>query len=289
MQHTVTRPSAAFSVSDGALSVHQVPVAQDNLSWVLACTKTSRAWVVDGPWAAEVLAFCAEQELTLVGVLNTHTHFDHIGVNRDLEKRGLLDGMEVYGSALVANNIPGLTHPVTEGDTFKLGEAEVRVMLTEGHIDGHITFVVDGAVFCGDTLFAGGCGFLADGPPSKMLHSLLRLAELPGDTKVCCAHEYTKDNLRFAWMVEPDNADLAQRIRDVWAVRSDGGCAVPSTIEEERATNPFMRPGSPSLRRNVHNYAPDARLHTHLEVFTATRSLKDTRLHRTQPEDALPL
>jgi hydroxyacylglutathione hydrolase len=290
MQHVVTQPRDPFPVAGGALTVHQIPSFQDNLVWLIVGSGPGglEAAVVDGPPdAGPVLERCEALGATLTTVLNTHTHWDHIGINQDLEKRGLLGAMRVIGPARAADDVPGLTEPVDEGDTFELFGVPFRVMLTEGHIDGHVSFVVDGAVFCGDTLFAGGCGYLFDGPPAKMAKSLQRLVELPGDTLVCCAHEYTEDNLRFAWMVEPDNEALAQRIRDVWALRADGRCSVPSTIEEERATNPFVRGGSPTLIARVRELGSlDGE--AYVDVVAATRALKDTKRHREVELD-LPL
>jgi hydroxyacylglutathione hydrolase len=163
------------------------------------------------------------------------------------------------------------------------------VLLTEGHLDGHVSFVFGDLLLCGDTLFAGGCGRLFDGPPSKMHDSLQRLAALPGDTKVCCAHEYTQDNLRFAWSLEPGNAALAERIRRVWALRAEGGCTVPSRVEEERATNPFVRTGSRELVEAVKRALPDVELEDSLAVFTATRRLKDLGDYKARGDEGLPL
>ncbi|MBX2797516.1 MAG: hydroxyacylglutathione hydrolase [Myxococcales bacterium] len=287
--HVVSQPREPFATASGAGRVHQVPAASDNLVWILECTATQQAAIVDGPTAGEALEACEALGLTLAAVWNTHTHGDHIGVNRDLQRRGLLQGLQVVGFAGRRDDIPGITHPVVDGDTVQLGELTGRVMLTEGHIDGHVSFVVDDVLFCGDTLFAGGCGYLFDGPPSTMFDSLLRLAALPGGTRVCCAHEYTQDNLRFAWSVEPDNAALVQRIRQVWDVREQGGCAVPSTIDDERATNPFLRPGSPTLKAAVAAALPHVDLSTPAAVFAATRQLKDTKAYRQAGDTGLPL
>jgi hydroxyacylglutathione hydrolase len=182
-----------------------------------------------------------------------------------------------------------ITRGVAEADTVQIGQATARVMLTEGHIDGHISFVFDGAIFCGDTMFGAGCGYLFDGPASKMHDSLTRIAALDGDTRVCCAHEYTQDNLRFAWTVEPDNEALAQRIRDTWKLRKNGDCSVPSTIASERASNPFLRHASATLRHHVREAMPDRPFASASEVFAATRALKDRKDYRRLDDADLPL
>jgi hydroxyacylglutathione hydrolase len=287
--HSVTELSAPFSIARGALQVHMVPAWQDNLIWLLVDPITQEAVAVDGPEATPVLAYCESLGLSLVGIINTHTHGDHIGINRALESEGLLHGMRVIGCRTRADEIPGITESVDEGDTIAVGSTDALVLRTEGHIDGHLSYIFDGAVFCGDTLFGGGCGYLFDGPPAKMLDSLLRLAQLPGATKVCCAHEYTQDNLRFAWMIEPDNAALRERIQRVWALRAEGRCSVPDTIAVERATNPFLRGSSPSLLAQLRELCPSAQLNSPVDVFAATRALKDSKRHREIPDGALPL
>ena len=167
--------------------------------------------------------------------------------------------------------------------------------LTEGHLDGHLSFVFtgpdgsDGVVFCGDTLFTGGCGYLFDGPPETMYRSLQRLASLHGDTRVCCAHEYTEDNLRFAWTVDGQNAALAERIRTVWHLRAEGRCAVPSTIAEECATNPFIRCASADFRASLPaSLGRDAR-DSGEAAFAAVRALKNGGAHKQVDDGQLPL
>lgn len=289
MQHLVTRPTPAFVSRDGRLTVHQVPVWVDNLVWIAVCNETGEAAVVDGPEAGPVLDYAKAHGLRINTVLNTHTHGDHVGINRDLQRRGLLDAMTVVGPARRAADVPGLTRAVDDGDLVRIGAVEGRVLLTEGHLDGHVSFVFGDLLFCGDTMFAGGCGRLFDGPPSKMHDSLQRLAALPGDTWVCCAHEYTQDNLRFAWSVEPGNAALAERIRRVWALRAEGGCTVPSRVEDERATNPFVRTGSSELVASLRKALPEVVLEGSLAVFTATRRLKDLGDYKARGDEGLPL
>jgi hydroxyacylglutathione hydrolase len=268
--HVVTQPPAPFETSDGRIIVHQLPAATDNFVWALVAKDGSGVAAVDGPDADAVLALCERLGQRLTAVLNTHTHGDHIGINRDLQRRGLLAGLRVIGPKKVADQVPGISEPVSEGDRVSFGGSNAAVWLTEGHLDGHISFLFPGAVFCGDTLFAGGCGYLFDGPPGKMYDSLTRMAQLPGETRVCCAHEYTQDNLRFAWSVDPSNAELAARIRRVWSLRSRGEASVPSTIADELATNPFLRVSS-------------------LAEFTARRALKDRKAYKSIPDADLPI
>lgn len=289
MAHVVTHPPAARVALAGAARLHQVPVWQDNYSWILVCEQTGEAAVVDGAEADPVLDHAAREGLRLTTILTTHTHPDHIGLHRDLAKRGELDRYRVVGNPDLARMIPGLTQGVREGDEITLGRLRGRVMLTEGHVDGHLSYRFDELLFCGDTLFAGGCGYLFDGPPDKMYRSLARLAELPDDTLICCAHEYTQDNLRFAWSVEPDNLALADRIGEVWAVRSRGEATVPSTLAVERATNPFLRWDSPTIRASLATALPDAPLRTASDVFAATRKLKDRKLYKQLDDSTLPL
>jgi hydroxyacylglutathione hydrolase len=289
MAHVVTRPRAPLRSSSGALTVHQIPAAHDNLVWILVCERTGEAAAIDGPDAAPVLAYCDAHGIRLSAIFNTHTHFDHIGINVALKREGRLDGLRVVGPARRAAEVPGITERVDEGDAVRLGASTGRVMLTEGHIDGHVSYVFEDLLFCGDTMFGAGCGYLFDGPPAKMHTSLQRLAELPDDTKVCCAHEYTQDNLRFAWSIDPDNPDLAARIREAWAVRERGECTLPSTIGLERRTNPFLRGDVPGLVARVQAACPDRELHTLAEVFAATRALKDRKDYKRLHDDALPL
>lgn len=286
--HLVSVPADPFLASEGALEVHVVPVWRDNFTWLIRCTQTGATAAIDGAEAAPVLAYVEAKGLDLTCLLTTHTHPDHVGLHHDLQKLGRLASLRVVGLR-GRTDIPGLREGVDEGDRVRLGMVEGEVWRTEGHLDGHLSYRFGDLLFCGDTLFAGGCGYLFDGPPAKMHASLQRFATLPAATKVCCAHEYTEDNLRFAWSVEPDNLALAQRIREVWALRAEGRASVPSTIGLELATNPFLRVDSTSLRERVRAALPEAELDTPEQVFTATRRLKDLKRYKTLGDEALPL
>ncbi|MCA9640216.1 MAG: hydroxyacylglutathione hydrolase [Polyangiaceae bacterium] len=288
MQHVVSQPTPPFKSHSGALEVHQIPAWQDNLIWLITYGNKQAA-VVDGPDADAVLEYCKVHGLTLTTILNTHTHGDHVGINRALAERGMLDGVQVIGPARAANDVPGLTRGVDDGDSVSLGEVTGQVWLTEGHIDGHVSYIFEDLLFCGDTLFAAGCGYLFDGPASKMYASLSRLRDLPPETRVCCAHEYTQDNLRFAWSVEPGNPSLAERIRTTWQERSAGRSVVPSTIALERATNPFMRYDQTEVTTAVQAAWPDRKLEQPTDVFAATRALKDRKDYRSLSDEDLPI
>jgi len=288
MPHAVTKPSAPFASASGALQIHQIPAAQDNLIW-LVVGPGGEAAAVDGPDAGGVLDYCAAQGLRLTTILNTHTHGDHVGINRDLEGRGLLSGMRVVGPKRAAKDVPGITEQVDDGDQVTFAGVTANVLLTEGHINGHVSYVLDGVLFCGDTMFGAGCGYLFDGPPAKMHTSLERLGGLPEATRVCCAHEYTQDNLRFAFSVEPGNAELRQRIRSTWELRGRGESSIPSSIGLERQTNPFLRHGSAELRERVARAMPDRALSTAGDVFAATRALKDRKDYKSIADGDLPI
>ncbi|MBX2814049.1 MAG: hydroxyacylglutathione hydrolase [Myxococcales bacterium] len=287
MNHAVTSPRLPIPIAEGQLTIHQVPAWQDNFVWLIVSPQRKEAAAVDGPDAKEALAACARLGVRLTTILNTHTHGDHIGINTDLSEK--LETIHVIGSASRAREIPGLKQPVSDGDQFELFGTTVQVMLTEGHLNGHVSYLIDNALFCGDTLFGAGCGYLFDGPPVKMLHSLKRFANLPGNTWVFCAHEYTADNLRFAWSVEPDNQQLKERIQHTWVLRSKGEATIPSTIQLELATNPFMRTSSVAIQQALKKAFPERSFASDLEVFAAIRELKDLKRYRNIDDGELPV
>ncbi len=223
-----------------------LPAFTDNYVWMLH--DDHQAVVVDPGDAAPVAAALDAQGLALAGILVTHHHPDHVGGVAAL--RPHLQG-PVYGPA--RESIPQPFLPLADGDSVDVLGLRFQVIDVPGHTAGHIAYFLparDGqapVLFCGDTLFSGGCGRLFEGTPAQMHQSLGRLAALPGDTRVCCAHEYTESNLKFANAVEPANAELARYTVACRALRADGLPTLPSTIAQERAINPFMRCDAPDV------------------------------------------
>ena len=211
-----------------------IPAFKDNYIWLL--TRGKRAFVVDPGDAAPVISRLEADDLTLEGILITHHHPDHQGGIAELLARW---PVEVYAPA--NESITGCTRPLSGGEQIDVLGQMVEVMVVPGHTLGHLAYLAPGALFCGDTLFGAGCGRLFEGTPEQMSASLDRIAALPDDTLVYCAHEYTEMNLRFALAVEPDNLALHARVVKVAAQRAAGLPSVPSSLGEEKGTNPFLR------------------------------------------------
>ena len=222
-----------------------LPAFADNLIWMLH--DGLDAIVVDPGAAAPVANALRERNLRLAAILVTHHHPDHVGGLKELQP--LLQG-PIYGPAHEA--MPVDVQRMSQGMAFELLGAHVDVLDVPGHTAGHVAYVVTEKgsapwLFCGDTLFSGGCGRLFEGTPAQMRHSLDQLAALPGESRVCCAHEYTLSNLRFARTVEPSNAALAEYEIRCKALRDEGAWTLPSTIATERAVNPFLRVREPEV------------------------------------------
>ncbi len=255
------------------VEIFRIPAFSDNYLWV-AVGANQQALVVDPGDATPIEAFLAARGLTLAAILVTHHHPDHTG---GVDQLAAAHGCPIYGPQ--SARIPQVTHILAEGDALEVLGCTFSILEVPGHTLDHIAyFSVDAdehpVLFCGDTLFAGGCGRLFEGTPAQMLSSLGKLATLPQDTRIYCAHEYTLANLRFADAVEQDNSELQQRLAEVSRMRDRGEPTVPSTLAQELATNPFMRATAPSVRaaatsRLGHPPADAA------ETFAAIRSWKD--------------
>jgi hydroxyacylglutathione hydrolase len=246
-----------------------IPALRDNYIWALH--NQQHAAIVDPGETAPVLSFLKARKLSLAAILCTHHHSDHTG--------GIAELCEVYNVPVYApraENISGATCPLSEGDTVELAELDIRMAVLDvrGHTRGHIAYAGDGYVFCGDTLFGCGCGRLFEGTAEQLFHSLQRLAQLPDDTRVYCAHEYTESNIRFALACEPDNPHLRKRAAEARALRAAGLPTLPSTIALEKATNPFLRCTEEEIIRAARQFSGSAE-DGELAVFSALRKWKD--------------
>ena len=254
------------------LDIIPVPAFADNYIWLLR--RGRYAAVVDPGDAAPVRDYLQRHGLDLCAILCTHHHGDHIG--------GVAGLCEVYNVPVYgprAENVSGVSHPLAEGDAITLPELGLKLDVIDirGHTRGHIGYLLPGnpgSVFCGDTLFACGCGRLFEGTMRELYDALQRLAHLPDDTRVYCAHEYTEANIRFALACEPGNARLNQRKTDARALRAADKPTLPSTIELEKATNPFLRCAEPEVIQAAQR-ADAAAGDDEFAVFSALREWKN--------------
>ncbi|KAI9094880.1 beta-lactamase-like protein [Phlyctochytrium arcticum] len=251
-----------------------VPVLSDNYSYILVDEATKQAAVVDPVSPSKVLAALKETGAELRGIITTHHHADHAGGNKELLSLMKDHDLTVWGGD---DRIPGLTHPVQNGEVFSLGRLKIKALETKCHTQGSVSFYVvdpetqEKAVFTGDTMFIAGCGRFFEGDAHQMHHSLIEvLGTLPGDTKVYCGHEYTKSNLRFAQSLDPSYAPVLQKLQ--WC--EDHPQSVPSTIADELSFNPFMRLGDPAIRRKV-GVPDNGGRDVSVEVMARLRALKD--------------
>lgn len=255
------------------MEIHRVAAFQDNYIFLLYDGRQGQAAVVDPGDANPVLQTLESLGATLSAIFNTHHHSDHVGGNRQLLER--FPAAQVYGGAEDRGRIPGQTHFLREGDRVQFGERQGEVFFVPGHTRAHIAYYFPpaeaggwGELFCGDTLFAGGCGRLFEGTPQQMVESLGKLRRLPDTTRVWCAHEYTLNNLKFAVTVDGGNALLRDRLGQVQVARRQNQPTVPTALGLEKQTNPFLRWDDASLQRATDSTSD-------VQTFARLRGKKD--------------
>ena len=253
------------------IQIDALPAFTDNYIWLLRDPARQRCAVVDPGDAGPVLAWLeANPGWQLENILITHHHFDHVGGVEQLKQ---LTGARVMGPA--TENIPGRDLALGDGDQVQVLGLDFSIIGVPGHTLGHIAYYHGELLFCGDTLFAAGCGRLFEGTPQQMYASLSRLASLPASTQVYCTHEYTLSNLRFALAVEPENTHISERLAQVAGWRAEGRISLPSNLALEKLTNPFLRTSETSVkekadeRNGLDNQSPS-------EVFATLRTWKDS-------------
>ncbi|MBM0106146.1 hydroxyacylglutathione hydrolase [Steroidobacter sp. S1-65] len=255
------------------LQVTQVRAFTDNYIWLIHSPRDpARVVVVDPGDARPVERTLADRNLTLAGLLITHHHGDHVGgVTELLRDRSI----PVFGPA--NESVPGHPQRLREGDRARFAELELefQVLDVPGHTAGHIAYVGHGAVFCGDTLFSAGCGRLFEGTPEQMHRSLSKLAALPAETLVYCAHEYTLSNLKFGLAVAPENRAAASYLEHCQQLRARDQATIPSDIRRERNVNPFLRCDDESVKQAAEAHAGRG-LQSEPEVFAVIRQWKDS-------------
>jgi hydroxyacylglutathione hydrolase len=256
------------------MEIIRIPVLSDNYIFLMVDRARSIAAVVDPAEAAPVLAELARQQVELVAIFNTHHHGDHVGGNKELI--AAFPNLTVYGGAEDRGRIPGQQVYLQDGDRVEFGDRQAEVFFIPGHTRAHIAYYFPsvtsgepGELFCGDTIFAGGCGRLFEGTPAQMVASIAKLRQLPDATRIWCAHEYTLGNLKFAVTVDPHNQELQERLVDVTAARSKSIPTVPTFIGIEKRTNPFLRWDTAGLQASVDSRDP-------VETFARIRGRKDT-------------
>ena len=255
------------------LYIEAIPAFDDNYFWLLHRGAGGAAAVVDPGLAGPVREALVQRSLSLEWILTTHHHADHVGGVADLAREYRTD---VLGPAEA--RIAGLTRTVADGESVRLDALDLTfdVIAVPGHTRSHIAWYcpAEGVLFCGDALFAAGCGRMFEGDAAQFHASLMRLSALPAATRCYCAHEYTLSNLAFARHVEPDSSAIATRITEVRALRAAGTPSVPFTLADESVTNPFLRASVPAVKARAAQFAGHALQYPH-EVFGALRAAKD--------------
>lgn len=252
---------------------YAIPSLRDNYIWLLSTQEQSSkdVIIIDPGDDKPVVAHLSKHRLVPTAIIITHRHYDHVDGIMALKQHY---NIPVYGPA--GSTIPGLTHPLGDQDMISFGShLTLQVIATPGHTLDHISYYTEGMLFCGDTLFAAGCGRLFDGTVEQLFQSLSWINTLPEDTRIYCSHEYTLANLQFAMHVEPYNQVMQERLQHCQQLRQQGQITLPTTLTEERRTNPFLRCTEPTVIAAVSQFA-GRELNTPAEVFNVLRFWKDT-------------
>ncbi len=255
------------------MEIQRIPVLTDNYIFVLSDPQKKVAAVVDPAVAQPVIDYLERIDARLIAIFNTHHHWDHVGGNEQLVER--FPELCVYGGVEDRGRIPHQQVYLQEGDTVEFADRRGEVFFIPGHTRAHIAYyfppttsTATGELFCGDTIFAGGCGRLFEGTPTQMVDSIAKLRQLPDNTRVWCAHEYTLKNLQFALTVDSENLDLQKRYQQVKQARNRGHATVPSLLGIEKQTNPFLRWDTPAMQAAAGIREP-------ARVFGRIRGMKD--------------
>ncbi|WP_068547585.1 hydroxyacylglutathione hydrolase [Thalassotalea crassostreae] len=257
------------------LTITAIPAFNDNYIWCLTSSASSDCALVDPGDADVCIEFIKKNKLNLTTILITHHHHDHVGGVKQLKQfaEHHNQSLTIYGPAKEAQSTVEIA--VNEGDNIEvLDKYTFNVVELPGHTLGHIAYYDDKHLFCGDTMFSGGCGRLFEGTPAQMLSSLNKLAALPAQTKVYCAHEYTLANLKFARTIEPNNSQLTDYYEKVLSDRAQGISTIPTTIEREKLINPFVRCQHQEVIATAQQKSSKL-LQNDVDVFAIIRQLKD--------------
>lgn len=259
-----------------SITIHPIPILKDNYVWMMINANKRLAMIVDPGEALPVISYLKDNKLTLTAILITHHHWDHTNgiekIKNELTNDQHFD-IPIFGHH--QNMITHISHVVDEGDQISFSDFPIfKVFAIPGHTLKHLAFYSPSILFCGDTLFAAGCGRLFEGKADELYHSLQKLIALPPETKVYCAHEYTLKNLQFAQLIEPHNQSIAEKMIRIKKCRDDNLPTLPSRLAEEKLTNPFLRCHIPEVIRKAEQYA-GKKLSNPIDVFATLRKWKD--------------
>ncbi len=255
------------------MEIITIPCLKDNFAYLLICKKSLEAAVVDPSEAFPVQKIVKQNGVKLKTILNTHHHWDHVGGNKDLVAAN--PDLLVFGHESDRGRIPGQNKFLKKGDIISFGEVKGSFIHNPGHTSGAISYIFSKTVFTGDTLFAAGCGRIFEGTPAQMFNSInFLIGQLSDDTEIYFGHEYTENNLIFAKSLEPLNLEIQKKINKVKYLRSKGKYTTPTTLKEEKKTNPFLRCDSSEIRKTITLKNSKNSL-SKIQAFETIRELKD--------------